>query len=259
MSIKFHRLSQLFKYGWLHASEISQFEAIKKTRVSIFIDILICFLKYNMWSNHYKKEKFYELSKKDRDIIGKKIKENNDKRESWVKDFYNNRKFYNKWGKFEIEKSALKREKRNKAYIKQYKMGEGCIIEHGVFLSRQHHQFGNLKIGRHVRLCKETFIDYTGGVELDDYVTLCYGTTIETHDHDLDAWGKGKYITIPSKLYIGEGAFIGLGAKILNSCNYIGKYARIGAGAVVTKDVPDYALAVGVPAKVKRIINNEKE
>lgn len=55
------------------------------------------------------------------------------------------------------------------------------------------------------------------------------------------------------KLLIEEGAVIGSKAIILNSCNYIGKYARVGAGAVVTKDVPDYATAVGVPAKVIRI------
>lgn len=41
------------------------------------------------------------------------------------------------------------------------------------------------------------------------------------------------------------------------TCHYIGKFARIGAGAVVTKDIPDYAIAVGVPARVIRFQDKE--
>lgn len=48
---------------------------------------------------------------------------------------------------------------------------------------------------------------------------------------------------------IDEGASIGANATILCGIK-IGKYAMIGAGAVVTKDIPDYALARGVPARI---------
>ena len=65
-------------------------------------------------------------------------------------------------------------------------------------------------------------------------------------------------MNIPTELVIGEKAYIGTRAIILDSCNYIGKYARIGAGAVVVKDIPDYAVAVGVPAKVVKIIPHEE-
>ena len=37
------------------------------------------------------------------------------------------------------------------------------------------------------------------------------------------------------------------------TCHIIGKFARLGAGAGVTKDIPDYAVAVGVPAKIVRV------
>ena len=51
------------------------------------------------------------------------------------------------------------------------------------------------------------------------------------------------------KTLVKKGASIGANATIV--CGYdIGKYAFIGAGAVVTKDVPDYALVVGNPAKI---------
>lgn len=49
---------------------------------------------------------------------------------------------------------------------------------------------------------------------------------------------------------------IGSRAIILASCHYIGKHARVGAGAVVTHDVPDYAVVAGVPAKVIRMMEH---
>jgi UDP-2-acetamido-3-amino-2,3-dideoxy-glucuronate N-acetyltransferase len=55
---------------------------------------------------------------------------------------------------------------------------------------------------------------------------------------------RGQY----SKTYVGKGASIGANATIV--CGHdIGKYAFIGAGAVVTKHVPDYALVIGNPAR----------
>ncbi len=53
---------------------------------------------------------------------------------------------------------------------------------------------------------------------------------------------------------IGEGTM--LTAPLQGVC--IGKHAVVGAGSVVTKDIPDYAVAVGCPAKVVRMLNPEK-
>lgn len=49
-----------------------------------------------------------------------------------------------------------------------------------------------------------------------------------------------------------QGAMIGAGAKILGAVT-IGRYASVGANAVVLEDVPDYAVVVGIPARVVRI------
>ena len=48
---------------------------------------------------------------------------------------------------------------------------------------------------------------------------------------------------------IGEGTWVGSGAVVMAN---VGKHCVIGAGAVVTQSIPDYAIAVGVPARVVR-------
>lgn len=56
----------------------------------------------------------------------------------------------------------------------------------------------------------------------------------------------------PGAPVIEEGVFVGTGAKVLGQIR-IGKYASIGANAVVLEDVPPYAVVVGVPARIVRI------
>lgn len=254
---KTYRLKQVFKYGWHHAGEIKSKEAVEQSRIVLFCDIFRCYFRYGMWSNQYLKERFWELDKSKRNEIGEIYREKNREKELWVDDFYKNRKFLAKWSRYEIETSATKREKRNLAYKEQYKMGDGCMVEYGVELSRQHHLPGSIKIGNHVLLAKHVFIDYSGEVIIDDNVKIAAGVSMESHHRDLEAYQQGKDVNIPTKLYICEGAYVGTHAIILDTCNYIGKHARIGAGAVVVKDIPDYAVAVGVPAKVVKMLNQE--
>lgn len=254
---KIHRLKQVVKYGWQHASQISQEAFGGKKQLPLVLDIFGCYRKYGMWSNQYLQEGFWKLDKTKRKEIGGNYQKVNMVREEWVKDFYQNRKFLAKWSKYEIEANAKKREKRNNAYSKHYGMGKGCIVEYGVEFSRQHHLPGTITIGNHVVFAKNVFIDYSGEVLIEDNVKITAGVSIESHHRDLEAFNQGKDINIPTKLQICNGAYIGTHAIILDSCNYIGKNARIGAGAVVTKDVPDYAVVVGVPAKVVKMLNQE--
>ncbi|MFM5730542.1 LbetaH domain-containing protein [Aeromonas caviae] len=58
-------------------------------------------------------------------------------------------------------------------------------------------------------------------------------------------------------MVIKQGASVGANATLLPGIT-VGKYAMVGAGAVVTKDVPDYAVVAGNPAKVIRYIEMEK-
>lgn len=61
--------------------------------------------------------------------------------------------------------------------------------------------------------------------------------------------------TVAGNVNIGEGTHVGAGAVIIPNIN-IGKWATIGAGAVIIQDVPDHAVVVGNPGKIKKY-NNE--
>lgn len=222
-------------------------------RLNIFIDMINSYLKYNMWTNQYLKEEFYNKSSDEKEKIGLDYKIKGKVRDKWQKEFIKDRKFFLKYSQKKYELPHL-RQKRSNAYIKKYNMGTDCFIEHDVEISRQHYLPGTIKIGNNVLFAKHVFIDYSGFVEIKDNVQLTNGVIIETHHHSFHSDHTIERSVInQTKLKIEEGAIIGSKAIILSSCNYIGKKARIGAGAVVTKDIPDYATAVGVPAKVIRI------
>ena len=248
------RVKQVIKYGWKHAGQVMQNENMNIFfRLRIFIDILYCFFAYKMWSNQYLQEHFWNLSVIQRRELGIAYKKRGLDRDEWQKDFRDNRKFLYKYTSRKYELYYL-REKRNKAYAKRFNMGKGGMVEYNVELSRQHYLAGTISIGENVLLGKHVFIDYSGEVVIGNNVRLTNGVIIETHQHCYHSdYKKSKSEIIPTQLFIGDGVVVGSRAIILSSCHYIGKYARIGAGAVVTKDIPDYATAVGVPAKVIKI------
>lgn len=246
------RVTQVVKWGWHHAGVISQQN--KKSRIKIFCDIIACYKKYNLWSNQYVKEKFDTLNPDDRERIGKEYKEKNLRYERIKNDKLENRLFLNKWKSYYWELGLEdRRQKRLAAYTERYHMGKNCIVSFDVHIEKNHNLDGKIKIGDNVLLSKHVYIDYSGEVDIRDNVQITNGVIIETHHHPFHSDPSlPKDKVEPTSLLIEEGVVIGSRAIVLSSCHYIGKNARIGAGAVVTKDIPDYAVAVGVPAKVIR-------
>lgn len=162
-----------------------------------------------------------------------------------------------RYSAIKYEKASL-RSKRNKAYMKRFKTGDKLMVENDVNISRQHYLNGSIKIGKNVLLAKHVFIDYSGEVIIGDNVQLTNGVIIESHYHPFHSdYKESRSVVEQSSINIGEGVVVGSRAIIMPTCHYIGKFARIGAGAVVTKDIPDYAIAVGVPAKVIRFQNSK--
>ncbi|API87074.1 N-acetyltransferase [Francisella uliginis] len=102
----------------------------------------------------------------------------------------------------------------------------------------------NVKIGNGVKI--QNNVSVYEGVELEDYV-FCGPSMVFTNDLTPRAkYPKGKEAY--KKTLVKYGASIGANATIVCG-NTVGRWAMIASGAVVTKDVADYALVAGIPAK----------
>lgn len=250
-----HRIKQVIKYAWIHSKDVAPLA--EKSRISIFIDMLQCYKKYRMWTNQYVKETFWTKDKEERDILGTKYKEDGIKRDTWQKDFRENRRFLIKYSNIKYEKASL-REKRNKAYSERYQTGKNLFVEYDVNISRQHYLEGTISIGNNVLLAKHVFIDYSGDLIIRDNVKISDGVYIETHSHSAftsTESGSAK----KERLEICDHVNIGAKAIITESCHIIGRYAKIGAGAVVRNNIPPYAIVIGNPAKVIKFIITPEE
>lgn len=120
------------------------------------------------------------------------------------------------------------------------KIGKKCVFGQNVNVGN------NVIIGDYCKV--QNNVSIYEGVTLEDYV-FCGPSMVFTNILD----PKCKYPQVGAQFYIKtlvkEGASIGANATIV--CGHtLGKHCMIGAGSVVTKDVPDYALVVGNPGRV---------
>ena len=120
------------------------------------------------------------------------------------------------------------------------------------FISQVGRFFTQVEIHPGATIGRRLFIDHGAGIvigetaEIGDDVTIYQGVT-------LGGTGKEKGKRHPT---IKKGVILSAGCKVLGGFT-VGEYAKIGAGAVVLKEVPPYATVVGVPGIVVRI-NGEK-
>lgn len=112
------------------------------------------------------------------------------------------------------------------------------------------HRKRGVKIGKNVFIGPEVFIDetYPHYVILEDEVTIAPRAIIVAHSKP-NEFHKDILEAFVAPLKICKGAFIGLNATILPGVT-VGEGSIVGAGAVVTRDVPPYTFVAGVPAKV---------
>ncbi len=122
--------------------------------------------------------------------------------------------------------------------MKNAKVGQRCSIGQNVFIASDVVVGDNVKIQNNVSL-------YTGVILEDDVFcgpSMVFTNVINPRSH---IERKDEY----QQTLVRKGASLGANCTIVCGCT-IGRYAFIGAGAVVAKDVPDYALVVGVPGRI---------
>lgn len=113
--------------------------------------------------------------------------------------------------------------------------------------------FDKIKIGNNVFINNNCLAMARGGITIEDDVMIAGNVQLLSNNHD----EYERQILTCEEIIIRKGAWIGAGATILPGVT-IGMYAIVGAGAIVTKDVPDYAVVVGIPAKVVKTLDESK-
>ncbi len=111
---------------------------------------------------------------------------------------------------------------------------------------------GDMKIGKNVFINSNLLAMARGGITIEDHAMIAANVQLLSNNHD----PYNLYVLPCKPVLIKEYAWIGAGASILPGV-CIGRHAVVGAASVVTKDVPDYAVAVGNPAKVIKILDKE--
>jgi acetyltransferase-like isoleucine patch superfamily enzyme len=113
----------------------------------------------------------------------------------------------------------------------------------------------NASVGRRCKISSHTFI--CEGVTIEDHVFIGHGVTFINDSYPRSTTQAGDLQTANDwkveRTLVRQGASIGSGATILSNV-VIGEHAIVGAGSVVTRDVPPYAVVAGNPASVLRTL-----
>ena len=136
----------------------------------------------------------------------------------------------------------------------------GCEIQDdtkiGAFVEIQK----NATVGRRCKISSHTFI--CEGVTIEDNVFIGHGVMFTNDSYPRSTTAAGQMQTEADwrveKTRVMKGASIGSGSTILSNVT-IGEHALVGAGSVVTRDVPANAVVAGNPARILRYITNPIE
>ena len=106
-----------------------------------------------------------------------------------------------------------------------------------------------VKIGNNIVIMCRSLMMASGGITIEDNTMIAANVQLISNNHDL----KERAVITCKPIHIKKNCWIGAGATILPGVT-VGENSVIGAGSVVTKDVPDNSIAVGNPARIiKRI------
>jgi acetyltransferase-like isoleucine patch superfamily enzyme len=141
-------------------------------------------------------------------------------------------------------------------FINLYGCDIGDETKIGAFVEIQK----NAKVGRRCKISSHTFI--CEGVTIEDHVFIGHGVTFTNDTYPRATTPSGELQTASDwkveATLVRKGASVGSGATILSNI-VIGEHAIIGAGSVVTRDVPAHAVVAGNPARLLRTLTSPDE
>lgn len=145
-------------------------------------------------------------------------------------------------------------------------LGSDVELEPPCVVSRACNLKSHFRLGAFSVMTDSRAEGYIGNVEIGRYCSIAYGVNIGMFEHPVN-WlststrqymaghvGEARFVSLRAfdanpRTYIGNDVWIGVGATLIDGVK-IGDGAIVAAGAVVTKDVPPYAIVGGVPAKI---------
>lgn len=168
----------------------------------------------------------------------------------WIKWFVN--PFYHKKGKGAIIRY---RTRLDVVPWNQFELGEDSTIED---FSAINNGVGPVIIGVRTKIGLSNTI--IGPVTIGNDVRLAQNITLSGLNHNYEDVNRPIHIqgVSTAPITIGDGTWIGANVVVLAGVT-IGKNCVVAAGSVVTKDIPNYAVAVGNPARVLKQYNPEKQ
>jgi maltose O-acetyltransferase len=131
-------------------------------------------------------------------------------------------------------------------------MGKGC----NVYPLARIYVPSEVRLGDAVVINDFVHIWGGGGVEIGAHTIIAAGSVITSQTHDAGAYGMGRRYrdtNVAAAVRIGRNVWIGSNAVVLPGVT-IGDNSIVGAGAVVTRDIPPLSVVVGVPARVIRTV-----
>lgn len=110
-----------------------------------------------------------------------------------------------------------------------------------------------VKIGNNVMIMYNCLMMSRGGITIDDDVMIAANVSLLSNNHD----PYDRRVLLCKPVHIKKGAWVGANSTILPGVT-VGEYAVVAAGSVVTKDVPDYTVVGGNPAKVIKELDRSR-
>lgn len=144
--------------------------------------------------------------------------------------------------------------------LKYAKAGKHLVISDyaELFINPERGKKAELIIGNNVSIGRFSSIGCANKIVIEDEVTLAPHVHITDRNHGYEdiktpIWRQPT--VCPGPIVIGRESWLGYGVQVMPGVT-IGRHCVIAAGSVVTKDIPDYSVAAGIPAKVIKQYND---